>query len=258
MTSLANIIESIKSEIKVDSQGRGFASIRATARLAGVDFGTLATHLKCGENPSKLYTLLVQKGFQELEGVGLFENGIPDIAIAAILEYYALHAGKRCTEQARLVLSTFAAVGIRAWVQDVTGYTQAVPAKHLTACDRADKLIGIKDTLVAFDIDLSNPRFKQELQDFALDIIGIGQKSLPGQQEIWLGVAERAEQLGYSINVVTKNRSQLGKYVATFDLERKQELRLCNGTQRPINLYKLTDDLDEAIKEFMDAKVLSA
>jgi KilA-N domain len=157
-------------------------------------------------------------------------------------------------------LSPEFAVWVDMWVEELLlkGKVELTQSKHLTACDRADKLIGIKDTLVAFDIDLGNPRFKQELQDFALDIIGIGQKSLPGQREIWLGVAERAEQLGHSINVVTKNRSQLGKYVATFDLERKQELRLCNGTQRPINLYKLTDDLDEAIKEFMDAKVLSA
>jgi hypothetical protein len=107
--------------------------------------------------------------------------------------------------------------------------------------------------------DVTNPRFNQELQDFCLDI-AIGYKRIASAEpkETWLGVAERAEQLGYPISLVTNNRSRLGKYVAMFNLESVKENRLCNGTQRPINLYKLTDELDEAIKEFMDAKVLSA
>lgn len=57
---------------------------------------------------------------------------------------------------------------------------------------------------------------------------------------------------------MTKHRSQLGKFVATFDLERKQEKRLCNGTHREINLYLDCDDLRSAIAEFMDAKVLAS
>lgn len=78
------------------------------------------------------------------------------------------------------------------------------------------------------------------------------------KEEIWLGVSERAEQLGYAVDLVTKNRSQLGKYVAACGLQMVKENRLCNGTQRPINLYLLCDKLDRAITEFMDAKVLAS
>jgi hypothetical protein len=94
----------------------------------------------------------------------------------------------------------------------------------------------------------------------ALDILGIGQKNLPSStsRETWLGVAERAEQLGYPVGLVTRNRSNLGKYVKSVGLERRSEPRFCNGTRKEVNLYRLSDELDAAIREFMDAKVLAS
>jgi hypothetical protein len=121
---------------------------------------------------------------------------------------------------------------------------------------RVTNLIG---SLTALGIELTNPRIKQGLQDLTLDLLGLT-KSLPSAApiDIWAGVAERAEELGYAPGLVVQYRSQLGKYVKSFSLESKQEKRICNGTQRPINIYKVSDDLDNAIKEFMDAKVLAS
>jgi hypothetical protein len=262
MTSLANIIESIKSEIKVDSQGRGFASIRATARLAGVQPSSLVRAFdSVALEPSKLSAMLAERGFERVALGSFSETGIPDTAVAIIVKYYACHAGRYCNETAQLALDAFLAIGVRSWMQDVAGYTNSTQPKKLSSCDRVDKLSQFTNSLQFLqqnlELQLDNPRIKQELQDFALDVIGIGQKSLPESTETWLGVAERAEQLGYPISLVTNNRSQLGKYVATFGLQSTKENRLCNGTQRPINLYLLSDELDNAIKEFMDAKMLA-
>ena len=127
------------------------------------------------------------------------------------------------------------------------------------------RVVNFVGVLKDLGCDITNPRFNQELQDFALDVaIGYNrQKQLASAieiapQETWLGVAERAEQLGYAITLVTKHRSQLGKYVKASGLMFKEEKRLCNGTQRDIKLYHLTEELDIAIKEFMDAKVLAS
>lgn len=116
----------------------------------------------------------------------------------------------------------------------------------------------LRQSMQFFDIDVSNPRYKQAIQDLVLNKI-IGANAFPsGEQEVWRGVAERAEELGYPVRLVTKYRSTLGKFVKVFDLESRQEKRLCNGTQREISLYKVTGELDSAIKEYMDAKTLAS
>ena len=33
-------------------------------------------------------------------------------------------------------------------------------------------------------------------------------------------------------------------------IDRREEKRLCNGTMRPVNLYRVTDDLDSAIHDY--------
>lgn len=113
------------------------------------------------------------------------------------------------------------------------------------------RLVNLADSLKFFGVDPDNPRIKQGLQDLALDILGIGQPALKGENsEVWCGVVERAEQLGYPVGLVTKNRVGLGKWVAKQGLDSKKENRLCNGTQRPINVYQVTPELDSAISTY--------
>ena len=98
---------------------------------------------------------------------------------------------------------------------------------------------------------MQNPRFNQGIKDITGDILGLGQPALkPAISETWCRVAERAEQLGHSVGEVSRKRSQLGKWVAQGGLLKKQEARLCNGTQRSINLYLVDDELDSCINDF--------
>lgn len=130
--------------------------------------------------------------------------------------------------------------------------------KETIALPPADvRVANLVSALDRLGVDLNNPRFNQELQDFSLDLI-LGQKALPASQpEEWLGVVEKAERMGYSIALITSNRSQLGKYVASCNLASRKERRLCNGTMRDINLYLDCEALGNAIGEFLDAKILS-
>lgn len=124
--SLADVIKQIKSEIEVDVQGRGKASIRATARLAGVDDESVRKVLLRAANlkPPKLAEILINQGFKAADLNQWRTNGIPDIAIAIILEYYAFDAGRYCTEQARLTCKAFIATGIRIWMQKIKGWKE--------------------------------------------------------------------------------------------------------------------------------------
>ncbi|HEY9642440.1 MAG TPA: P63C domain-containing protein [Coleofasciculaceae cyanobacterium] len=60
---------------------------------------------------------LTESGFE----VGTFrdwlKSGIPDVAVAVVVEHYAFDAGERCTPQAIAAFRSFAAIGIRAWIQ---------------------------------------------------------------------------------------------------------------------------------------------
>jgi prophage antirepressor-like protein len=119
------------------------------------------------------------------------------------------------------------------------------------------RITELHKALTGFGFDLTNPRFVQPLQDLIMDKI-LGQAQLPAAPiEVWAGVAEVAEQMGYSVALVVKHRSQLGRFVSSASLQKRQENRLCNGTQRPINLYLDCPELRAAIAEFMDAKVLA-
>jgi hypothetical protein len=125
---IAEIIEQISQEIEVDSNGHGKASIKATARLAGVDDESIRKALKSSADlaPSKLAKELMLQGFKAADLSQWRTDGIPDIAIAIILEYYAYEAGRYCTKQARLVCRSFNTIGIRAWIQDKLGWTKPV------------------------------------------------------------------------------------------------------------------------------------
>jgi hypothetical protein len=84
---IAEIIEQIKQEIEVDANGQGKASIRAAARLAGVDEKAIRSSLDGAElKPSKLAIILIEHGFHPAELAQWRTNGIPDIAIAIIIE----------------------------------------------------------------------------------------------------------------------------------------------------------------------------
>lgn len=148
------LIESIKKETRIDSQGRAKVSIRGAARIVGVTEGSLRKAFKKGAylEPSELTEIPAESGVEGayLEPSGLVEKllnagvvdeqiqnlaklGIPDTILALIIEYYAFDAARYCTGQALQVFRSFAAHGLRSWLQQQSGWQQPVidppPAK---------------------------------------------------------------------------------------------------------------------------------
>jgi hypothetical protein len=108
----------IEKELRVDDDGIGWASIRGTARLAGVDRETLRKAFAGDILSSKLAEMLTRAGYQ----VATFsQTGVPDLAVALIVKYYAWMNGKRCTKIARDNDLAFSAMGVRTWIQRKKG-----------------------------------------------------------------------------------------------------------------------------------------
>lgn len=118
------------------------------------------------------------------------------------------------------------------------------PAQQLALATQSLKDLGI---------DLTNPRYAQGLRDWALNLIGV--TALPASTgERWAGVAERAEELGFGrIGADLSKRVKLGRWVSKCGLTRRREKRLCNGEDREIWLYRVCNELDEAIADFFNA-----
>lgn len=191
------------------------------------------------------------------------DTGIP---VSQIVEVYKGNSSKfeqgtwvRRRVAIRLAqwLSPEFAVQVDKWVEELLlkGAVTITPHPLPPADVRVSNLINALDKL---GLDFDNPRFKQGYQDLAHDILGVGQPVLPQSRDRWLGVVERAEELGHAPKLVVKYRSQLGKWIKSHGLTFKQEKRLCNGTHRLVNLYLTCDELGELIHVFMEAKLPQA
>ncbi len=137
--NIVSIPDEIRNEFRISADGKAFVSIRGAARLADIDHKTISDSLKTGggistsKNPqspsgkgfegggisaSKLAQSLIDAGFSPGD---FAKTGIPDIALALILKYYAYKA-KRTTEQAERFYDAMSAVGIRTWIQQQLGW----------------------------------------------------------------------------------------------------------------------------------------
>lgn len=269
---VTQIIEQIKQEITVDSNGQGKASIRATARLADVNDAGLLRSLKTAadNSGSKLVEKLVRKGFEGADILGWSQSGIPDIAVAAILHYYGYEAGKRCSLQARLACEAFESIGVRAWMQDIMGWTK--PATQPQEQPSTPALPPVEQRLHTLTLVLAmktlaeltggrlNPYTEQQFKDYAGNLLAEhNRKLLTATEERWLGVVNFAEsELGKTVPTKGSHcRGHLGTWVRTFypHLGDRQETRLVNGVQQPIYVYACHDPvvaagLTKAIEEF--------
>lgn len=89
--------------------------------------------------PKKLVETLTSKGFMVVDRD--LSNGIPDVAAQCIIEYYALDAQVK-SEVALTLFRAFAAVGVRAWFQDVAGYQKPKPKNDLERAREAYEYMG--------------------------------------------------------------------------------------------------------------------
>ena len=67
---------------------------------------------------------------------------------------------------------------------------------------------------------------------------------------LWMGVEDRAVQLGYPSGLVSQKRSQLGRFVARAGLVSRKEERYCHGKLCEVNQYLVTPELDAEIKGY--------
>lgn len=122
-SNLAAIEFQIASEVKVDFQGKATFSIRAVARLAGIQDSSLVRGFQgAAQNPTKLAQFLSTHGFEGAALERYSETGIPDLTAASIVEYYAFEADRYCTEQAKEVYRAFARIGMRAYAHKLTNW----------------------------------------------------------------------------------------------------------------------------------------
>ncbi|WP_392476480.1 hypothetical protein [Nostoc sp. C110] len=265
---IIQIIEQIKQEITIDSNGHGKASIRATARLADVQDSSLRRALlSAALQPSALAQSLIQQGFS-LAALETWNQGIPDMGVAAVIEYYAFDAGRYCKQQARLVCKAFNRIGVRAWMQDILGWTKPAtqPQEQPTTPalppveQRLHTLVLAMKTLAELTGGRLNPYMEQQFKDYAGNLLAEhNRKLLTATEERWLGVVNFAEsELGKTVPTKGSHyRGHLGTWVRTFypHLGDRQETRLVNGVQQPIYVYACHEPtvaagLTKAVKEF--------
>lgn len=91
-----------QKECRIKPNGVTTTSIRGLGRLVDVDHMALIRHFQPSGDffGSKLAQTLVQHGFNPET---FSESGVPDTAVALVIEYYAYDAGKRCTDKAKAV-----------------------------------------------------------------------------------------------------------------------------------------------------------
>jgi hypothetical protein len=180
MATLAEVQSNIAKEIKVNSQGQGFVSIRGAARLCDVDAAGLSRLLSSeGDDffSSKLGRKLAEEGFQTEKSVDFSKSGIPDTALGVIIEYYAFDAGKRCTDLALAAFRAFARIGIRVWLQKSTNWRPEkgdnVPSLVETVAEMQKELYELKQNqrlleqkMITSKVLAINPSI-QTIEDFA-------------------------------------------------------------------------------------------
>ncbi len=129
--TIVHISDDIKQELKIDSNGNAIITIRGAARIAGVSDTALRSNLKFkGANfsTSKMAEMLIEAGFKGANFSSFSKQGIPDKALAIILEYYSFEAKENCTQEAQFAYRSFAAIGIRTWIQSELGYLNDLPS----------------------------------------------------------------------------------------------------------------------------------
>ncbi|BCL39670.1 hypothetical protein [Nostoc sp. MS1] len=227
---IAQIIEQIKQEITVDSNGQGRASLRATARLADVDAAGLFRSLKTAVDisRSKLVEKLVRKGFEGVDILSWSQSGIPDLAVAAILHYYGYEAGKRCSEQAKLACEAFETIGVRAWMQDIMGWIkpttpQPEPPKVIAPSHEAAQLAMLLGEFAGLDKSLTaqlavnaatavNPALKPAANELKT---AIAQTNVA--EDAYLNPTQIGEVVGMSARAVNKCLLNAGLQYRTDD-----------------------------------------
>ena len=103
MTELA--LNSLKHEFQCDRKGRTYISVRGLARLCGVSDMSIRRVLQGDvKGRSEGATQLLSQIAVSHAGKSIEGATIQDTTASDVIEYYALEAGRYCTEQAEQVI----------------------------------------------------------------------------------------------------------------------------------------------------------
>lgn len=195
-SQMSEVISGIRSEITVNTDGQGSISKRGLATLIGISRSVLGVD----RMPKKLVETLTAKGFLGVDRN--LSNGIPDVAVQCIIEYYALDAQVK-SDVALVLFRAFAAVGVRAWFQDVAGYEKPKPRTELERAKEAYEYMG---KMIAVMEYAHNKPGQERINNYAVDSEG---KSLPGLMTLddVLGTVNR--------EFTKEERCAIGMYSAT-------------------------------------------
>lgn len=189
-----SVFESIRNELTIKNNGVGYCTLRGASKLVGISHTVLVEHFKdtfsISEKISKLSKKLIEQGFEP----GYFSSGgIPDLALAIIIEYYALDAGRRCTTLAKNAYRAFAAVGIRTVVQKVVNQSNA--QNSIPSLEKVERWVELRM------LDISNPNIQSLIQARCLKSLGINPENILNRETREKVVELRPSQEKESSNI---------------------------------------------------------
>ena len=243
----AQLLAFIQSELEANKN----LSMRGVARLCDVDAGGLSKALNSSVDvvPHKLAQKLSQHGF---EGVDLVKTGFDAKATWLTIEYYA-YESKAEAAGAKQIARTFGMLGVMTTFDKLTEQAPEPKPEPIKEYGYEFKLEVARELEKIRNGNLPDAVKQLIIDDFTNGLFAKNQ--LPAAEDRWLGVVQRAEELGYKTN--SSERSRLGKAISAYHndtgkLERRQDKRLCNGIMVDVWCYRVTDLLDDAIASWFD------
>jgi hypothetical protein len=219
-------------EFHIDEKGDIFATVSSMARMIDKETIYVRRHVDALlQNGDKLDVLEAETLTVQGTRMGTFYG---ENFIISLLEK---HKPSLLIKMARL--------GLRLFVYELVGYSKVKEHPVLPPV----QVTNFVDALKWLGVEADNPRYSQLLKDSALTILGVGKVETVTQK--YCGVVERAEQLGYSTKQINGG-SQLGKFVNKLIQPAHKENRLCQGTLRPINVFEVSDNLDDVIRAWFE------
>ena len=169
MSNLTHIPEDLRSEFRVESDGKTYISFRALSRLCGASesgssIATLLQRVALAKSKSK--SLEPLQG-QDYEALADKDKGIPDTVATLVINHFAESGRKEAIQ----TLTAFSAIGFRTWVQNELGYSEQkqtemlnqiltelqelkeTQKKYNSISDRVDDQQGLKEILADYEAD---------------------------------------------------------------------------------------------------------
>ncbi len=239
-------------ELVIDTQtGETFASASAIARMVSTGDKTIQA------------TQIIRYGETLKKALTETDTKIAEIVTNTGLKTVTLYNERAIREFAKKynpdLLDKFAEAGIRVFLHQLAGYEvkstaieqQTPPPRQLPPQRDTIEYIEATQNLEKLKGSIPHALYQVMLDRLGDELLTLNsQKQLPEPKERWLGLAQKAEELGFNVN--SSNRVKLGFYGTkqADRLSRKQEERLCNGMSRPIWVYLDTKELETVIREF--------